>query len=120
MAGGWYAGKWQDGGSWLAAGWLTGSAWLAITLLRRTSVEFKVTTRRVEVQSGFFSKSSQEIRIPDIRAINIAKSGWKGLLGVGDLVFASSTGGEDDVIFHQTGATQLIKNRVRQLQDRSS
>ena len=120
MAGGWYAGKWPEGGWWLAAGWLAGGGWLALTLLRRSSVEYKVTTRRVEVQRGFFSKSSQEIRIPDIRAINITKSGFKGLLGVGDLVFASSAGGEDDVVFHQTGAALLIKNRVRQLQDRSS
>ena len=120
MVGGWYAGRWEDGGWWLAAGWLSGSLWLALALLRRSSVEYRVTTRRVEVQRGLLSKSSQEIRIPDIRAINVRKSGLSGFLGVGDLSFSSSSGGEEDVVFPQAAGAHRIKNRVRQLQDRGA
>ncbi len=118
MAGGWYAGRWEDGGLWLAAGWLSGSLWLALTLFRRCAVEYRITTRRVEVERGIFSKSSQEIRIPDIRAINVRKSGFTGLLGVGDLVFSASGGPEEDVIFHHASGARSLKNRVRRLQDR--
>lgn len=120
MAGGWYAGRWDHGVWWLAAGWVSGSLWLALTLLRRSAVEYRVTTRRVEIQQGLISKSSREIRIPDIRAINVRKSGFTGLLGVGDLSFSSSTGGEEDVVFHQTPGAHRLKNRVRQLQDRGT
>ncbi len=120
MAGGWYAGRWEDGGLWLAAGWLTGSLWLALTLLRRSAVEYRVTTRRVETIRGLVSKSSREIRIPDIRAINVNKSGFSGLLGVGDVVFSSSGGSEEDVIFHQTANAHRLKQRVRRLQDPAS
>jgi uncharacterized membrane protein YdbT with pleckstrin-like domain len=120
MGGGWYAGRWEHGAWWLAAGWVSGSLWLALTLLRRSSVEYLVTTRRVEVQRGLISKSSQEIRIPDIRAINVRKSGLAGLMGVGDLSFSSATGGEEDVVFHQAPGAHRLKNRVRQLQDRGA
>ena len=118
MAGGWYAGRWEYGGIWLAGGWLSGSLWLALTLFRRCAIEYRVTTRRVEVERGIFSKSSQEIRIPDIRAINVRKSGFTGLLGVGDLIFSSSGGLEEDVIFHRIAGAHGLKNRVRRLQDR--
>jgi len=117
MAGGWYAGKWENGGWWLAAGWLTGGLWLALSLLHRSTVEYRVTTRRVETQRGFWSKSSSEIRISDIRGINVRKSGILGLLGVGDLAFSSAAEGEDDVIFRQTAGAHRLKNRVRRLQD---
>jgi len=120
MAGGWYAGRWDDGGLWLAAGWLSGGLWLAMTLFRRSAIEYRVTTRRVEVERGFLSKSSQEIRIPDIRAINVRKSGFPGLLGVGDLIFSSSGSGDEDVIFHRTAGAHRLKNRVRRLQDRET
>ncbi|MDB6069250.1 MAG: hypothetical protein JWL81_421 [Verrucomicrobiales bacterium] len=120
MAGGWYAGRWEEGGWWLAGGWMTGGVLLALTLLRRSSVEYRVTTRRVEVERGFFSKSSFEIRIPDIRSINVRKTGASGFLGVGDLIFSSSGGGEEDVVFRQVSGAHRIKNRVRRLQDRGS
>ena len=120
MAGGWYAGRWEEGGLWLAAGWLSGGLWLAMTLFRRSAIEYRVTTRRVEVERGFLSKSSQEIRIPDIRAINVRKSGFTGLLGVGDLIFSSSGGMEEDVIFHRIAGAHGLKNRVRRIQDRDA
>lgn len=120
MAGGWYAGRWEEGGWWLAGGWLAGGALLALALLRRSSVEYRVTTRRVEVERGFISKSSSEIRIPDIRSMNVRKTGPAGILGVGDLIFSSSGGGEDDVIFRQVGGAHRIKNRVRRLQDKGA
>ena len=120
MAGGWYAGRWEDGGLWLAGGWLSGSLWLALTLFRRSAVEYRVTTRRVETMRGFLSKSSQEIRIADIRAINVRKSGFSGLLGVGDVIFSASGGAEEDVVFHQTAGAHNLKNRVRRLQDRAN
>ena len=120
MAGGWYAGRWEDGGFLLAAGWLSGGLWLALTLFRRSAIHYRVTTRRVEVERGFLSKSSQEIRIPDIRAINVRKSGFTGLLGVGDLIFSSSGSGDEDVIFHRTAGAHRLKTRVRRLQDRDT
>ncbi len=74
----------------------------------------------MEVQRGLISKSSQEIRIPDIRAINVRKSGFAGLLGVGDLIFSSSTGGEEDVVFQRTASAHRLKHRVRHVQDRGA
>lgn len=118
MAGGWYAGRWEHGGLWLATGWLSGGFLLALTLFRRASVEYRLTTRRVEVQRGIFSRSSAEIALPDIRAIQVRKQGMPGIFGVGDVIFTPAAEHQPDLVFHQTPGSYRLKNRVRKLQDR--
>ena len=119
LAAAWYLGPWPNLGPWLVACYLAGGSCLALTLLRRSSIQYRITTRRIEVQRGLFSKSSQEIRIPDIRAINVHKSGFRGLLGIGDLTFSSSAGPTDDLAFFQTPRAHPLKQQVRHLQDRA-
>lgn len=115
-AGGWYAGRWD--GTFLAGGWIAGCAVLILVLLARSASEYRVTTRRVEVRRGLISKSSKEIRIADIRSITVEKTGLKGLLGVGTVIFSAETGPEEDVIFHDIWRAHTIKDLVRLLQDR--
>ena len=115
----WYAGTWPGGGWWLAIGWLLGGSSLALTLLRRASIEYLITTRRIEIQRGLLSKSSQEIRLPDIRAIHLHTSGLRGLLGIGDLTFASAANAAEDLVFRQTPRAHALKQQVRRLQDRA-
>lgn len=115
-AGGWYAGRWD--GTFLAGGWIAGCLVLALILLVRSSSEYRVTTRRVEVRLGLISKSSREIRIADIRSITVEKAGLKGLLGVGTVIFSSETGPEEDVVFHNIWRAHGVKDLVRLLQDR--
>ncbi|RYD32684.1 MAG: hypothetical protein EOP86_15135 [Verrucomicrobiaceae bacterium] len=115
-AAGWYAGRWD--GMYLAAGWIAGCAVLAAMLLIRSSSEYSVSNRRVEARNGLLSKSSKEIRMADIRSINVSKTGLKGLLGVGTVIFSSSGGTEEDVVFHQILRAHAVKELVRFLQDR--
>lgn len=115
-AAGWYAGRWD--GMYLAAGWIAGCGMLAVMLLIRSSSEYFVTNRRVEARNGLLSKSSKEIRLEDIRAINVSKTGLKGLLGVGTIIFSASGGTEEDVVFHQILRAHAVKDLVRFLQDR--
>ncbi|MDB6134188.1 MAG: hypothetical protein JWM59_2431 [Verrucomicrobiales bacterium] len=115
-AAGWYAGRWD--GTYLATGWIAGCAVLAVMLLIRSSSEYSVTNRRVEARNGLLSKSSKEIRMADIRSINVGKTGLKGLLGVGTVIFSSSGGTEEDVVFHQIPRAHAVKGLVRSLQDR--
>lgn len=115
-AGGWYAGRWD--GNYLATGWLAGFSLLALVMLLRSASDYRVTSRRVEARIGLLSKSSKEIRISDIRSINVTKSGMKGLLGVGTVIFSSSGGTEEDVTFRQIWRAHRVKDLVRLLQDR--
>lgn len=115
-AGGWYAGRWD--GALLAGGWIAGGIVLAATLLTRSSHEYRVTNRRVEARTGLLSKSSREIRIGDIRSINVTKSGLSGFLSIGTVVFSSAGGTGEDVIFRRIWRAHGVKDLVRQLQDR--
>lgn len=116
-AGGWYAGRWD--GALLAGGWIAGGLVLAATLLTRSAHEYRVTNRRVEARTGLLSKSSQEIRIGDIRSINVIKSGLSGFFSIGTVVFSSAGGTGEDVVFRQIWRAHGVKDLVRRLQDRN-
>lgn len=88
---------------------------IGIVIDRSTRV-YIVTPKRVEVIWGLFAKSSNEVRIEDIRTINIRKEGFAGWLGVGTVEF-SSTGDGIDVAFSELWAARSIKVLVRELQD---
>ena len=84
----------------------------------RSFADYVVTSKRVEVITGLFSRSSQEVKISDIRSINVVKDGFLGFLGVGDVEFASAGGDDIEVRFSNITGTQKVKKVVRKLQDR--
>ena len=97
--------------------WLTVSLILIYVFLERSCHDYVVTSVRVEVIEGLFSKSSREVRIEDIRAINVRTRGVIGLLGVGTVEFASAGSDTVDVSFENVGRAHKVKKIVRRLQD---
>lgn len=95
-----------------------GLASLAIfyAVLARASHQYVITSRRIEAVHGLVAKDSTEIRVEDIRTINVHRSGIPGLLGVGTVEF-SSTGDAIDVSFADIWGARRIKKLVRRLQD---
>ena len=85
-------------------------------VLDRSSHLYVITSRRIEGVHGLMAKDSTEIRIEDIRTINVRRTGIPGLLGVGTVDF-SSTGDAIDVSFGDVWAARRIKKLVRRLQD---
>jgi uncharacterized membrane protein YdbT with pleckstrin-like domain len=57
--------------------------------LDRSKRKYTVTNKRVSVEYGIISKRSNELRIQDIRSINLTTTGISGLVGIGRLEFAS-------------------------------
>jgi len=55
--------------------------------LDRSGRKYSVTNRRVSVEYGIISKQSTELRIQDIRSINLTTSGIAGLLAEHGLRF---------------------------------
>lgn len=102
---------------WLLAGLLVALFAVSWILFQRSLSLYVVTPRRVEVVTGFLAKSSNEVRIEDIRAINVRRPGFRGLLGVGTVEFASAGGAEIDVAFTDIYAAHRVKGLVRRLQD---
>lgn len=108
----------RDTSNWYFFGGLVtalfGVSWV---LLERSMHLYLITPRRVEIITGLIAKSSNEVRIEDIRTINVVKKGLPGLLGVGNVEFASSGGGSVEVSFQDVWAANRIKGLVRRLQD---
>jgi uncharacterized membrane protein YdbT with pleckstrin-like domain len=78
---------------------------------------YRVTSRRVIADFGRVVKDTNELRIQDIRSMNVSKSGLTGLLGVGKIEFSSAATDDADVIFYQIGGVNKVRDLVRSLQD---
>ena len=91
--------------------------WIA---LDRSQRKYTVTNRRVSVEYGIVSKRSNELRIQDIRSINLSTTGLSGLLGIGRLEFASAATDDAEVIFWNTPRAEKIRDIVRSLQSSTS
>lgn len=99
----------------ITAGSLAGLV-LVFVALNRIGVDYLVTTERVEIESGIVGRSSKEIRIRDIRAIDVYQSGWNVLAGSGTVEFSSSAGEGDQVRFKNVWRPHRIKELVRAVQ----
>jgi len=95
-----------------------GTAVLAFfyVVLQRSSHVYVITPRRLEAVHGLVAKDSTEIRVEDVRTINVRRSGLPGLMGVGTVEF-SSTGDAIDVSFADIWGARRLKKLVRRLQD---
>jgi uncharacterized membrane protein YdbT with pleckstrin-like domain len=70
----------------------------------------------VSVEYGIVSRTSNEVRIQDIRSINLTKKGLSGLLGIGRVEFSSAATDDADVVFWNTPEAEKVRDLVRSLQ----
>lgn len=90
--------------------------WFGI-YMERAKRKYIVTNKRVKVEFGLFSKSSNEIRIRDIRNVNVVKKGIGGLFGIGSLEFSSSGGSGIEVAFTAISNAEEVKKMVYLMQE---
>ena len=90
---------------WIIRGVLLAAALLLAGWIRldRSGNKYVVTNRRVTVEFGIISKQSTELRIQDIRRINLTTSGLSGLVGIGRVEFSSAASDDADVILEHPG-----------------
>jgi len=87
--------------------------WIQIDRWRR---RYAVTNKRVSVEYGIISRVSNEVRIQDIRSINLRKTGLSGLLGIGRVEFSSAATDDAEIIFWNTPEAEKVRDLVRSLQ----
>lgn len=95
---------------------LLGLAFFVITWIARASRDYLVTEERVELIWGILGRSSKEVRICDIRSMDVYESGLKGLLGLGTVDFSSAANAGIEVQFKDMRRSHEVKELVRQLQ----
>lgn len=102
--------------------WIYGGPLLSVvlvvmgTVIARSRWKYQVTNRRVISENGLIMKDTNEVRIQDIRSINVTRSGLIGLFGVGRVEFSSAATDDADVIFYQIGGANAVRDLVRKLQ----
>jgi len=89
---------------------------LLFIALDRTTTTYYVTTRRVEMEFGIVGRNTKEVRICDIRSIDVFQKGYNALVGVGMVSFDSSASAGVEVWFKDVSKPHDIKQLVRQLQ----
>ena len=104
------------GGEYSLLPLLAALAWLLGIALARYSTDYLVGEDRVEKVWGLLARSSREVRICDVRNIDVHMRGVKGLLGVGTVDMSSSGGSEVEVSFRNVRGAHEVKQLVRQLQ----
>lgn len=105
-------------GLWIVRGILALIALILVVWIRvdRSRRKYTVTNRRVSVEFGVVSKRSTELRIQDIRSINLTTTGLSGLAGIGRVEFSSAASDDADVIFWNAPGAEKIRDLVRSLQ----
>jgi membrane protein YdbS with pleckstrin-like domain len=107
------------GGKYFLLGLALASLTFCCAVMTRQLNEYYVTTERVEMDWGLIGRSSKEIRIVDIRAIDVRQGGFIGFFGVGTVDFSSSGSAAVEVQFKNVRRPHRIKELVRQLQRRA-
>ncbi len=72
--------------------WLVAVALIPVVviMLKRCSTEFIVKHDEVTMEKGLFAKNSVEVGMPQIRTIEVRQTIFQRMLGVGDIMIASS------------------------------
>lgn len=104
---------------WMVCSILAGLILLFI-LIERSFRHYIVSEKRIEYLWGIVARNSKEVRIEDIRAINVKKPGLRGLLGVGTVEFATAGSEEVEVAFRDVFGAERVKRIVRSLQDQAA
>jgi len=119
----WLAGylEWSDMQPWVplitAAAIGLGIAIILYAFMARMRRLYTVTSKRMIMKWGFFAVSTEEIRIQDIKSINVSKTGLSGIfLDVGTVEFSSAATDMAAVTFWQISSPFNVRDLVRKLQ----
>ena len=85
--------------------------------ISRARQRYLITNRKVEVQTGLVIKSTNEIRVKDIRSINVTKHGLAGFIGIGSVEFSSAATDRAEVIFVNIAHADRVRDLVTNLQE---
>jgi uncharacterized membrane protein YdbT with pleckstrin-like domain len=76
-------------------------------VLLNTTV-YLVTDKRVIVKKGLISQHVSEVRISDIRGVNLRQGIWHRIIGIGDLVIGTAATAEAEIVIRGVGSPKSV------------
>lgn len=101
---------------WLLAPFLIGFYLLLRAYVNRASLLYCIEESKITTEVGYLVKSTRELRISDVRSINVQRRGLPGWFNVGTLEFASAAHAGAVVFFYGVEKVEDVANVVRALQ----
>jgi membrane protein YdbS with pleckstrin-like domain len=93
---------------------------ILLIFILRARYTYLVTNRRAVLTIGLVIKSSKEVRIGNIRHVNILKRGLSGLFGVGHVLLPSAATDHAEVAFRYVRRPEQIRDIIRRIQDETA
>ncbi|HEX4330068.1 MAG TPA: PH domain-containing protein [Burkholderiales bacterium] len=112
----WHYFWWWLLGILLLAAYGAGLLVIAGIFIARARHTYMITQRMIMMETGLVAKSSIELRIQDIRSINLIKHGLAGFIGVGDLELSSAATDRAEITFRAIPHASAVRDIVRQQQ----
>ena len=70
---------------------------LLFVLIGIKCTSYELTTRRIIVRRGWLAKVQNEIRIVDMRGVNLEQTVWQRICGVGDVAVGTASSAEMEI-----------------------
>ncbi len=97
----------------LGVGWV----FIVIPMLIVRTTEYVVTTDRASVASGIFSRHKSEIRLSDVRNVQVSQRLIERMLGVGTVGISTAGQSGFEVVFSGIARPDDVANLVRKACD---
>jgi len=81
--------------------------------IQRTFTKYKVTTKRVAIEMGMFTKNARELRIQDIRST----AAQTNIFGIGTVEFSTAASADAEIIFIGLSNADYVRDMVKSLQN---
>jgi uncharacterized membrane protein YdbT with pleckstrin-like domain len=86
-------------------------------LKARLTTKYVIYQNAILAEVGFFQRKSSEVRVQDLRNIEVHQSLLDRILQVGDVRFSSAANAGAEVVFESVSQPLMIKALVKDLQD---
>ncbi len=82
--------------------------------VKRMATTYTITTRRLNIRRGVFSRKVQETRLERVQNVNYDQSLYQRVMRIGDVDFDTAAGGDYDFVFYGVAEPMEVVHRVDQ------
>lgn len=94
---------------------LIGIVILLWVLIKVKTTAYELTTRRIIVSRGLFSKVRNEIWIKDMRGVNLVQSFWQRILGIGNIAIGTAATAETEIYLIGIASPNEVIGKINSL-----